>query len=63
MLVGAKRGLLRLLQRLHEQLGRLEEAAQLEKTNAVKWDMFEESCRTKRARKHAAFVHRKEVSG
>jgi catechol 2,3-dioxygenase-like lactoylglutathione lyase family enzyme len=36
-----------------------QEAEQLEKLDAVKWDMLEEWSRTKRAPKHAAFLHQK----
>jgi hypothetical protein len=34
-----------------------DEAAQLVRLNAVKWDMLEEWSRTKRAPRHAAFLH------
>ena len=34
-----------------------------EKLDAVKWDMLEEWSRTKRAPKHAAWMHEKEFSG
>ena len=40
-----------------------QEEAQLEKLSAVKWDMLEEWSRTKRAPKHADFLHRKALSG
>jgi catechol 2,3-dioxygenase-like lactoylglutathione lyase family enzyme len=39
-----------------------DEAAQLEKLDTVKWEMLEEWSRTKRAPKHAAFLHAKELS-
>jgi catechol 2,3-dioxygenase-like lactoylglutathione lyase family enzyme len=38
------------------------EDAQLEKLNAVKWEMLEEWSRTKRAPKNAAFLHGKEFA-
>jgi len=40
-----------------------DEDAQLAKLDAVKWAMLEEWSRTKRAPKHAAFLHEKEFSG
>jgi len=40
-----------------------DEEALIRKLDAVKWDMLEEWSRTKRAPKHAAFVHQKELSG
>ena len=39
-----------------------QEAALLERLDAVKWDMLEEWSRTKRAPSHAAFAHAKELS-
>jgi catechol 2,3-dioxygenase-like lactoylglutathione lyase family enzyme len=39
-----------------------DEDAQLRKLDAVKWEMLEEWSRTKRAPKHAAFLHEKEFS-
>ena len=39
-----------------------DEAAQLAKLDAVKWEMLEEWSRTKRAPKHAAFLHAKDLS-
>ena len=39
-----------------------DDAAQLAKLDAVKWEMLEEWSRTKRAPKHAAFLHAKELS-
>jgi catechol-2,3-dioxygenase len=39
-----------------------DEAAQLAQIDAVKWEMLEEWSRTKRAPKHAAFLHAKELS-
>jgi len=38
-----------------------DEAAQLARLDAVKWDMLEEWSRTKRAPQHAAFLHAKEA--
>jgi catechol 2,3-dioxygenase-like lactoylglutathione lyase family enzyme len=38
------------------------EAAQLKLLDAVKWDMLEEWSKTKRAPKHAAFLHAKEFA-
>ena len=40
-----------------------EEDALLEKLDAVKWEMLEEWSKTKRAPKHAAFLHQKELGG
>jgi catechol 2,3-dioxygenase-like lactoylglutathione lyase family enzyme len=40
-----------------------EETELLQKLDHVKWDMLEEWSRTKRAPKHAAFLHSKEFSG
>lgn len=37
------------------------EAAQLAQLDAVKWDMLDEWSKTKRAPKHAAFLHAKEL--
>lgn len=39
-----------------------DEDAQLRKLDAVKWEMLEEWSRTKRAPRHAAFLHEKEFS-
>jgi len=39
-----------------------DEDAQLAKLDAVKWEMLEEWSRTKRAPRHAAFLHEKEFS-
>jgi catechol 2,3-dioxygenase-like lactoylglutathione lyase family enzyme len=39
------------------------EEAQLKQLDAVKWDMLEEWSRTRRAPKHAAFLHSKEFEG
>jgi len=39
-----------------------EEAAQLAKLDAVKWQMLDEWSRTKRAPQHAAFLHARELS-
>lgn len=39
------------------------EAEILKKLDAVKWDMLEEWSRTKRAPRHADFLHQKEFSG
>ena len=39
----------------------LDEAAKLARLDAVKWEMLEEWSRTKRAPKHAAFLHAKEA--
>lgn len=39
-----------------------EEAAKLARLDAVKWEMLEEWSRTKRAPRHAAFLHDKAVS-
>lgn len=39
-----------------------QEAAQLKQLDAVKWEMLEEWSRTKRAPKHAAFLHANEFS-
>jgi len=39
-----------------------DEEALIRKLDAVKWDMLEEWSRTKRAPKHAAFAHQKELS-
>lgn len=39
------------------------EEAMLAKLDAVKWDMLEEWAHTKRAPKHAAWMHRKELDG
>jgi len=39
-----------------------EEDAMLEKLDAVKWDMLEEWSRTKKAPKHADWMHKKELS-
>jgi catechol-2,3-dioxygenase len=39
-----------------------DEAAIHEKLDAVKWDMLEEWSKTKRAPKHAAFLHEREFS-
>ena len=39
-----------------------QEAAQRKQLDAVKWEMLEEWSRTKRAPKHAAFLHAKEFS-
>jgi glyoxylase I family protein len=39
-----------------------DEAEQLKKPNQVKWAMLDEWSRTKRAPKHAAFAHSKELS-
>ena len=36
-----------------------QEEAQLKRLDAVKWEMLEEWSRTKRAPKHAAFLHEK----
>ena len=38
------------------------EEEQMKQLDAVKWDMLEEWSRTKRAPKHAAFLHAKELS-
>jgi catechol 2,3-dioxygenase-like lactoylglutathione lyase family enzyme len=38
------------------------EDAQLEQLNAVKWEMLEEWSRTKRAPRHAAFLHERPVA-
>ena len=40
-----------------------EEDAMLEKLNAVKWDMLEEWSRTKKAPRHADWMHKKELGG
>ncbi len=40
-----------------------EEAEKLARLDAVKWDMLEEWSRTKRAPKHAAWMHQKEFTG
>ena len=40
----------------------LDEAAKLARLDAVKWQMLEEWSHTKRAPKHAAFLHAKELS-
>ena len=37
-----------------------EEAKMLERLDAVKWDMLEEWSKTRRAPKHAAFLHERE---
>ena len=39
-----------------------DEAAQLARLDAVKWEMLEEWSRTRRAPQHAAFLHSKELS-
>ncbi len=39
------------------------EAAMLEKLDAVKWDMLEEWSRTKKAPRHADWMHKKALSG
>jgi hypothetical protein len=39
-----------------------DEAAQLKQLDAVKWDMLEEWSKTKRAPRHAAFLHAKEFA-
>jgi hypothetical protein len=36
------------------------EEAMLKKLDAVKWDMLEEWSKTRRAHKHAAFLHERE---
>ncbi|MFZ1814582.1 MAG: VOC family protein [Rhizobiaceae bacterium] len=40
-----------------------EEEAKLARLDAVKWDMLEEWSKTRRAPKHAAWMHAKELSG
>ena len=35
----------------------------LQRLDAVKWDMLEEWSRTKRAPRHAAFLHAREFQG
>jgi len=40
-----------------------EEDAMLAKLDAVKWDMLEEWSKTKKAPKHAEWMHKKELSG
>lgn len=37
------------------------EAEQLRKLNSIKWDMLQEWSQTKRAPKHASFLHAKEL--
>jgi catechol-2,3-dioxygenase len=39
-----------------------DETARLQQLDAVKWDMLEEWSKTKRAPKHAAFLHAKEFA-
>ena len=40
-----------------------DEEAMIKKLDAVKWDMLEEWSKTKKAPKHAAWMHEKELSG